>query len=128
MEGITEFGQSFYLPVANHFFTLKVEVINLHADGWVRAHFKESVIASYEIRIPDLNKEPFKADGSIRLPVACFDYKKCGLSKIGPINSVAFLEMQIVDMTRADAMIVYNPNREIFEDRPYNADYSVKDI
>jgi len=65
-----DFNQSFYLPLANHFFTIKVEVINLHADGWLREHFKESVLASYDIRIPDLNKEPFKSDGSIRLPVA----------------------------------------------------------
>jgi hypothetical protein len=41
----------------------------MHADGWLREHFKESVLATYEIRIPDLNKEPFKPDGSIRLPV-----------------------------------------------------------
>lgn len=36
--------------------------------------------------------------------------------------------MQIVDMTRADAMIVYNPNRNIMEDRPYNNDYSIGEI
>lgn len=36
--------------------------------------------------------------------------------------------MQIIDMTRADAMIVYNPNRDIFEDRPYIYDYSIKDV
>jgi len=33
----------------------------------------------------------------------------------------------IVDMTRIDAMIVYNPNREITEDRPYPEDYSMKE-
>ena len=31
-------------------------------------------------------------------------------------------------MTRADAMIVYNPNRDIMEDRIYNNDYSIKDV
>jgi len=31
-------------------------------------------------------------------------------------------------MTRADAMIVYNPNRNIFEDRPYIQDYSIKEV
>lgn len=36
--------------------------------------------------------------------------------------------MQIIDMTRADAMIVYNPNRDIFEDRRYINDYSIKDV
>jgi hypothetical protein len=36
--------------------------------------------------------------------------------------------MQIVDMTRADAMIVYNPNRDIMEDRPNTHDYAIKDV
>lgn len=41
----TEFNQSFYLPVANHFFTLKIEVINIHADGWLSTNFKEAILA-----------------------------------------------------------------------------------
>jgi len=32
--------------------------------------------------------------------------------------------LQIVDLTRADASIVYNPNRDIMEDRPYSNDLS----
>jgi len=36
--------------------------------------------------------------------------------------------MQIVDMTRADAMIMYNPNRDLTnEERIYKADYSIKE-
>lgn len=31
-------------------------------------------------------------------------------------------------MTRLDSSIVYNPNRMIFEDRPWNEDYSFKDV
>lgn len=80
MEKNTEFNQSFYLPVANHFFTIKIEVINTHVSGVISSKVKESVIASYEIRIPDLHSDPFQEDGSIRLPVASFDYKKCGLT------------------------------------------------
>jgi hypothetical protein len=34
--------------------------------------------------------------------------------------------MQIVDMTRFDAMIVWNPNRNMYEDRPYIEEYSLK--
>ena len=67
------------MPVANHFFTIKAEVINMHADGWLREHFKETVLSTYEIRIPDLNKEPFKPDGTIKLPITQVDLKKSGL-------------------------------------------------
>jgi len=83
METKIDFNQSVYLPLANHFFTIKIEVISLHADGWLRDRFKESILQTYEIRIPDLNKEPFEADGSIRLPLTGFDYKKCGLNLVG---------------------------------------------
>lgn len=47
---------------------------------------------------------------------------------MAPITSVAYLEMSIVDMTRIDAAVYYNPNRNIYEDRPYNNDYSIKDV
>ena len=42
-----------------HFFTLKIEVLNVLSDGWFREHSRENVIASYEVRLPDINKEPF---------------------------------------------------------------------
>ncbi len=70
IDGKMDFNQTFYLPVANHFFTIKAEVINMHADGWLREHFKESILYTFEIRIPDLNKEPFLPDGSIKLPLS----------------------------------------------------------
>ena len=38
------------------------------------------------------------------------------------------LFLKVVDMTRLDASIMYNPNRKIVEDRPWNDDYSFKDI
>lgn len=47
--------------------------------GVLSAKFKESVLATYDIRIPDLRNAPFTDDGSIRLPVTMFDWKKCGL-------------------------------------------------
>jgi hypothetical protein len=72
-----------FIPIANNFFTLKVDIINVTADGWLREHFKEHIIASFDIRIPDLKKEPFKPDGSIRLPFSKIDYKKLGLVQIG---------------------------------------------
>jgi len=67
------------MPVANHFFTLKINLINLKSDGWLQEKFKEFVIASYEFRISDLNKPPFNSDGSITLPIPKFDSKKLGL-------------------------------------------------
>ena len=78
-----EFNQSFYLTTGNHFFTIKIEVINAHAGGLLEAKVKESIISAYEIRIPDLKSLPFKSDGSVRLPVALFDPKKCGLAQVG---------------------------------------------
>ena len=47
------------MPVASHFFTLKIEVINLESVGFFRENFKEHVLDSYDIRIPDLHKDPF---------------------------------------------------------------------
>ena len=38
------------------------------------------------------------------------------------------LFLKVVDLTRLDASIMYNPNRKIVEDRPWNDDYSFKDI
>ena len=38
------------------------------------------------------------------------------------------LILKVVDMTRIDSSIVYNPNRMIVEDRPWNEDYSFKDV
>lgn len=103
-------------------------MVNVHADGFLREHYKEKVIATFDIRVPDLTKHPFMEDGSIRLPVAGFKWKECGLQQISPINNVAYLELQILDLTRADAAIVYNPNRDIMEDRPYIHEYNIKQI
>jgi len=38
---------------------LKVEVINVESVGFFRENFKEHVLDSFEIRLPDLNKDPF---------------------------------------------------------------------
>ena len=117
------------MPIPNHFFTLKVEILNLQADGWLREKYKELVIASYEIKISDLNKPPFSGDGSISLPIPKFDAKKLGLIPNGQsVEGNGRLHMSIEDMTRIDALIVYNPNRDISEDRPYTQDYSIKDF
>lgn len=35
------FNQIFYIPIHNHFYTLKIEIINLLNDGWFREHVKE---------------------------------------------------------------------------------------
>jgi hypothetical protein len=36
--------------------------------------------------------------------------------------------MKVIDLTRLDSMIVYNPNRDIVEDRKYKSSLSFKDI
>jgi hypothetical protein len=43
-------------------------------------------------------------------------------------TSQPLLILKVVDMTRLDSSIVYNPNRMIVEDRPWNDDYSFKDV
>ena len=78
------FKQWFFIPVHNHFNTLKIEIINMLNDGWFREHVKECVIASFEIRLPDIDKEPFDEDGYIKLPIgeAQIDFKKMGLKAV----------------------------------------------
>lgn len=59
MENKFDFNQGFYIPVANHFFKLKIEVINMEASGFFSEKFTEHILDSFEIRLSDLNKEPF---------------------------------------------------------------------
>ena len=115
--------------MANNFFTLKIEVISINNDGWLREHYKEHVVASYEIRLPDINKEPFDKDGYLVLPLPDkLDHKKMGLTPNPNVlqDKQALFYVRVVDMTRLDSMIVYNPNREITEDRPWVHDYAIK--
>lgn len=52
-------------------------------DGWFREHKKEQVIATFEIRIPDIDKEPFDDNGMIKLPISeQVDPKKLGLKPV----------------------------------------------
>lgn len=88
-----DFKQNFYIPVHNHFNTLKIDIINSLNDGWFRDHVKESVIGSYEVRMPDIDKGPFDEQGYIKLPIteqSVMDYKKLGLKP-----SLADLDTQI---------------------------------
>lgn len=64
-----DFNQTFYMPTPSNFCSLKIELLNLQSDGWFKEHFKENLIASYEIRLPDLKKEPFDQYGNIALPI-----------------------------------------------------------
>jgi hypothetical protein len=83
-----DFNQRFFFPVHNHFNTLKIELINILNDGWFREHMKESVVASFEIRLPDIDKEPFDINGRIRIPVSdSIDFKKMGLKAIPDAES-----------------------------------------
>lgn len=82
-----EFHQKFYIPVHNHFNTLKIEIINLLNDGWFREHVKETVIASYDIRLTDIDKEPFDESGYIKLPIGeTLDFKRLGLKPASDIE------------------------------------------
>ena len=75
-----EFKQGFYIPVANHFFTLKIELVNLESVGFFKETFKEHILESYEIRLPDINKDPFQKDGTLVLPIKpIIDHRKFGL-------------------------------------------------
>jgi len=75
-----EWNQTFYLPIPHNFATLRVEVINLQSDGWFKEHYRENLVACYDIRLPDINKEPFDPSGYIVLPLPEIkDPKKLGL-------------------------------------------------
>jgi hypothetical protein len=75
-----DFNQRFYIPVHNPFNTLKVDIINIVNDGILRDHKKENLIASYEIRLPDIDKEPFDFNGYIKLPIPeNTEFKKLGM-------------------------------------------------
>lgn len=69
MDTKLEWNQSVYMPVPGHFFSLKIEILNVLSDGWFREHSRENVIDSFEIRIPDINKEPFQKNGTLVLPL-----------------------------------------------------------
>ena len=80
--------QQFYIPVHNHFNTLKIEIINILNDGWFREHVKEQIIASYDIRLTDIDKEPFDENGGIKLPLnEITEYKKLGLRAVTDMES-----------------------------------------
>jgi len=52
--------------------------------GVLSESFKDMTIARFEIRIPDLHKEPFSADGNINLPLPKnLNWAKLGLN---PLN------------------------------------------
>lgn len=52
-------------------------------DGWFREHVKESIVASYEIRLPDIDKDPFTEHGKLKIPVSDqIDFKKLGLKPV----------------------------------------------
>jgi hypothetical protein len=79
-----DFKQGFFIPVASHFFTLKIDLINMESVGFFRENFKEHILESYEIRLADLNKEPLLKDGTLYLPIKPIsDYRKLGLKLPG---------------------------------------------
>lgn len=43
----TDFNQTFFVPVANYWFTIKIELINLQPEGWLREVYHEKVIATF---------------------------------------------------------------------------------
>ena len=52
----------------------------MQTEGWLIETSVEKVIMSYEIRICDIDKQPFNKDGWIQLPVPkTMDYTKLGL-------------------------------------------------
>ena len=59
---------------------LKIDILTIINDGWLKDHVKETLIATYEIRLPDIDKAPFDFNGYIKLPLPeITDFKKFGL-------------------------------------------------
>jgi hypothetical protein len=62
--------------------------LNHKADGWLSESFKDIIITSYSIRIPDLEYEPFSTDGSISLPIPNLEnFRALGLTPLPKSNS-----------------------------------------
>lgn len=95
-----DFQQRFYIPVHNPFNMLKVELINMMNDGWFKDHVKENLIASFEIRLPDIDKEPFDFNGYIKLPIPeITDFKKFGLKPQADYEKIVAMKKQYVNFT-----------------------------
>jgi len=84
-ENEDKFEQVFYLPVNNHFNTLKIELMVQVQAGWFSDSRKDVAVISWEIRVPDIEYEPFDLDGTIKLPIALSeaDLKKYGAKLAG---------------------------------------------
>ena len=88
-----DFQQRFYIPVHNPFNTLKIDIITMINDGWLKDHVKENLIASYEIRLPDIDKAPFDFNGYIKLPIPeNTDFKKLGLKPQADYEKIVALK------------------------------------
>jgi hypothetical protein len=93
LDNYLDFNQRFYIPVHNPFNTLKVDIINIVNDGILREHKKEYLIASYEIRLPDIDKEPFDFNGYIKLPIPeNIEYKKLVLKPSPDFDKIVALK------------------------------------
>ena len=59
-------------------------MIHLQSKGVLTEYFKEHIFESFEIRLPDIDKEPFREDGTIILPIRERDqeWRKMGLQSI----------------------------------------------
>ena len=58
-------------------------MINRKQVGLLSEAYKEMELASFDIRLPDIYKEPFEEDGNVRLPLpAKLDWKKIGLTQL----------------------------------------------
>lgn len=78
-----DFNQTMFIPVANNWFSIRIELMNFQTEGWLIENKIEKCLVSYDIRICDLHKPPFGPDGWIKLPVPKFaDSKKMGLTPI----------------------------------------------
>jgi hypothetical protein len=68
---------------------LRVEVVNLLNDGWFRDHVKENIVASFDIRLPDIDKSPFDEFGFIKLPISeqGLDFKRMGLKAMQDMDT-----------------------------------------
>jgi hypothetical protein len=96
------------LPVFNRFFTLKIEVVAMTGDGWIKQSVKEDVLAELSIPLSDVNLFPF-IKGPIEVPLLV--NKKTFVDK----EQEVILGFQIQDCSSFEAMFVEPPSGYVIE-------------
>lgn len=111
----------FIFPIFNRFFSLKVEVIALTGDGWLKQSIKEDVLAEFSIPLADVNQIPF-IKGPIDLPLSVT--KKVFVDKEQDI----MMNFEVEDASSVEAMFVDPPSGYVIENVQATTSASMREM